>query len=72
MLIQTYNGDFMLSSFDLPPDELCVIAGAVVSAMQMIHCSPWQPKIIINDYDEMFGNSVCVEYKYQKRDGGVR
>ena len=65
MRLITYDGDFMISSFDLSPDDLCKLAGAVVSAMQMLHPTPWQPKFIIGEWDDNFGNSVYVEYKYQ-------
>ena len=65
MRLITYDGDFMISSFDLSPDDLCKLAGAVVSAMQMLHPTPWQPKFVIGEWDDNFGNSVYVEYKYQ-------
>jgi hypothetical protein len=65
MRLITYDGDFMISSFDLSPDDLCKLAGAVVSAMQMLHPTPWQPKFIIGEWDDNFGNSVYIEYKYQ-------
>lgn len=65
MRLITYDGDFMLSSFDLSPDDLCKLAGAVVSAMQMLHPTPWQPKFIIGEWDDNYGNSVYIEYKYQ-------
>lgn len=65
MRLVTYDGDFMISSFDLSPDDLCKMAGALVSAMQMIHPTPWQPKFILGEWDDNFGNSVYVEYKYQ-------
>ena len=65
MRLITYDGDFMISSFDLSPGDLCKLAGAVVSAMQMLHPTPWQPKFIIGEWDDNFGNSVYIEYKYQ-------
>lgn len=68
MKINTYDGDFMLSSFDLSPDDLCKMAGALVSAMQMLHPSPFQPKFILNDWDDYYGNSIYVEYRYQARE----
>lgn len=61
----TNDGDFMVSSFDLSPDDLCKMTAALVTAMQMLHPSPWQPKFIIGEWDDNFGNSVYVEYKYQ-------
>lgn len=65
MRLNTYDGDFMITSFDLSPDELCKMAGALVTAMQMIHPSPWQPKFALGEWDDFYGNSVYVEYKYQ-------
>lgn len=67
MKIETVDGDFMISSFDLSPDDLVRVACACCSALIMLHPSPHLPKLLINDYDDYYGNSVWVQYRYQKK-----
>lgn len=67
MKIETVDGDFMISSFDLSADDLVRVACACCSALIMLHPSPHLPKLLINDYDDYYGNSVWVQYRYQKK-----
>ena len=66
MKIKTVDGDFMISSFDLSPDDLVKIACACCSALAMKYPSPHLPRLIINENDKFYGNSVWVNYRYHK------
>ena len=66
MKIETVDGDFMISSFALSPDDLVKIACACCSALAMKYPSPHWPRLIRNENDKFYGNSVWVNYRYHK------
>lgn len=61
----TENNDITISSFDIAPDDLLTMVVGVLTALQLKHPTPFIPRTIINEYDEFYGNSVTIKYKYQ-------
>ena len=66
MVLETIKNDVMISSFTASPDELLRCSVGVATAFQMLHPSPFPPVCVLNEYDDYFGNSVNLVFKYQK------
>lgn len=66
MVLETITTDIMISSFTASPDELLRCSVGVATAFQMFHPTPFQPVCVLNEYDDYFGNSVNLVFKYQK------
>lgn len=66
MVLETIKNDIMISSFTASPDELLRCSVGVATAFQMLHPTPFQPVCILNEYDDYFGNSVNLVFKYQQ------
>lgn len=66
MVLETVTNDIMISSFMASPDELVRCSVGVATAMQMLHPTPFPPVCVLNEYDDYFGNSVNLVFKYQK------
>lgn len=64
--IETLDNDILISSFDSSVDDLIKVACCLTSAFIALHPTPHMPKVIINDYDDIYGNSVLVEFRYPK------
>ena len=58
----------MLSSFEFTPDELMRVALCVATAINMLRPSPFMPVCIMNEFDDFFGYSVNIVFKYQRKD----
>nr|CDL65973.1 unnamed protein product [uncultured bacterium] len=66
MVLETVINDIMISSFTASPDELVRCSVGVATAMQMLNPTPFPPVCVLNEYDDYFGNSVNLVFKYQK------
>lgn len=66
MVLETITSDIMISSFTASPDELLRCSVGVATAIQMLHPSSFFPVCVVNEYDDYFGNSVNIVFKYQK------
>lgn len=66
MVLETVINDIMISSFTASPDELVRCSVGVATAMHMLHATPFPPVCVLNEYDDYFGNSVNLVFKYQK------
>lgn len=66
MVLETVTNDIMISSFTASLDELVRCSVGVATAMQMLHSSPFPPVCVQNEYDDYFGNSVNIVFKYQQ------
>lgn len=66
MVLETITNDIMISSFTASPDELMRCSVGVATAMQMLHPLAFPPVCVLNDYDDWFGNSVNLVFKYQQ------
>lgn len=66
MVLKTVTNDIMISSFTASPDELLRCSVGVATAFQMLHPTPFPPVCVLNEYDDYFGNSVNLVFKYQK------
>lgn len=66
MVLETIKNDIMISSFTASPDELLRCSVGVATAFQMLHPTPFPPVCVLNEYDDYFGNSVNIVFKYQK------
>ncbi len=60
----TKTNDIMISSYELSPDELLRCAVGVTTALHLLHPTQFLPRVFINEFDEDFGNSVNIEFKY--------
>lgn len=65
MVLETVTNDIMISSFTASPDELVRCSVGIATAMQMLYPSTFPPVCILNEYDDFFGNSVNLVFKYQ-------
>lgn len=66
MVLKTITSDIMISSFTASPDELLRCSVGVATAFQMLHPTPFPPVCVLNEYDDYFGNSVNLVFKYQR------
>lgn len=66
MVLETIKNEIMISSFTASTDELLRCSVGVATAFQMLHPSPFPPVCVLNEYDDYFGNSVNLVFKYQK------
>lgn len=72
MVLKTDTKEIMLSSFDLSADVLMRCAIGVTTALHMLYPTNFLPQVILNDYDDFFGNSVTIEYKHYNSSGKGR
>lgn len=63
----TNDSDILISSFSRSVDELIKIACCVTTAFVAMHPTPHMPNVIINDYDDLYGNSVLIEFKHTEK-----
>lgn len=66
MVLETIKNDIMISSFTASPDELLRCSVGVATAFNMLHPTPFPPVCVLNEYDDYFGNSVNLVFKYQR------
>lgn len=66
MRLETVTDDIMISSFTLSPDDLVKCGIGVATAMQIKRPTPFPPVCVLNEYDDYFGNSVNIVFKYQQ------
>lgn len=66
MILETVTNDIMISSFTVSPDELMRCSVGIATAMQMLHPTMFPPVCVLNEYDDYFGNSVNLVFKYQR------
>lgn len=67
MRIRTKEFDLMISGFGVSDDDLVSLTGALVSALQVLHPTAFDPVIIKNADDDLFGKSININYRFYNK-----
>ena len=67
MMFQTKFEDIMMCSEETSIDDLIKIASCALSAFCALHPLSEQPRLIVNEWSEEYGNSVFIVGKYMQK-----
>lgn len=67
MRIKIKEYDLMISGFGISDDDLVSLTGALVAALQVLHPTSFQPVIIKNADDDLFGKSININYRHYNK-----
>lgn len=67
MRVKIKELDLMISGFGVCDEDLASLAGALVAALQVLHPTSFEPVIIKNADDDLFGKSINIDYRFYNK-----